>query len=114
MSKNAKTRVAKFAGYRKQISKMKDVEQSAHVDDFQAATIREAKKIHVNTTTSLDAETILKEIEKREDPTGQAKLEREKELKRTTIIQWVTIILSSAISLTLLTLLFIYLYRRLS
>lgn len=114
MSKNVSTRVGKYASYRKQIGKMVDIDKEKSQVEFEPATIKEVKKNPLNTTTSLNAETILKEIEKREDPTGEAKLERERELKLNKFIKLVTIIVSSAVGLTLLTVLFIFLYRRLS
>jgi len=114
MSKKAMSRTSKYASYRKQISKMKDVEVGIDSTQFQAATIKEAKKSQVNTTTSLNADMILKEIERREDPTGEVKLLRERERRIKTLVQIVTITLSSGLVLTLLIILFIFLYRSLS
>lgn len=113
-SKNVTTRVGKYASYRKQIGRMKDIAGESLQDAFEPATIQEVKKNPLNTTTSLNAETILKEIELREDPTGEAKRQRERELKMTKMIKTITIVGTSLLTLTLLTVLFIFLYRRLS
>lgn len=114
MKKTAMSRVSKYASYRKQIGKMTDVEQDSSQTFFEPATIKEAKKVQINTTTSLDAETILMEIEKRQDPTGQEKKQREYDMKLSKITQIITIVVISLLALALLTVIFIYLYWRLS
>ena len=114
MSKNYSSRVSKYAKYRQQIAKMPLVENDSLTATLPASTVEEARLNKINTTTSLDAEAILSEIEKREDPTGQVKKDRERSLKMQKIVHYGTLILFSVIITTILVVLVIFLYRRLS
>lgn len=115
MSKKNVSRVSKYAAYRRQIAKMPDITQTAISKVDKATGIKEEIiKPRVNTTTSLNADTILEEIEKRTDPTGKNKKEQEKLIRRQRLIEIVSYILVAAIIIAVLTIVVVFLYRRLS
>ncbi len=114
MSKSYSSRVSKYASYRRQISKMIEVDESTTINKLPPSTKKEAKTNKINTTTSLDAETILLEIERRKDPTGEQKRSLEREIRIQKVLYIVRVSIATIIILAALTALVIFLYRRLS
>lgn len=114
MSKKNVSRVSKYASYRRQIARMHDIEQAPISKMDKKKKVIEVESPRVNTTTSLNAEAILFEIEKRKDPTGLAKKREEKELKRLKIIRIATGVIVTIVVIAALATLVVLLYRRLS
>lgn len=114
MSKNFTSREAKYSSYRKAIEQSAALEAEKDVQQFEHPTNLENPKSKLKTTTSLNAETILREIEKREEPNNQAMHDFEREEKMMAINKIITIALISVAVVVVLFVIFYFLYRSLS
>lgn len=114
MSKSYMTRVAKYAAYRKQIEQSRLNVSSQETSTFEQPMQKVETKANLNTTTSLNADAILQEIEKRESPQNQELKDFERESKMIATNRTITWIIIGSVGLIVLTLIFILLYRSLS
>lgn len=108
------TRVAKYAAYRKEIEQSLMNDSVKETSTFEQPVKADDAKSRLKTTTSLNAETILHEIEKRESPHSIELKDFEREQKMMAMNRLITWIIVGGVGLIVLTILFIFLYRSLS